>query len=110
MGEPAERRRSCRFTVRWPLSIELFGDGTAVQGMTENLNSRGFYCTVPEPAVKGQIVACVIRLPSPNPEESAQVYLHCRAEVLRVEAKAAAGGFGLGCRILDYHVRIDHSR
>lgn len=105
-----ERRRRCRFTVRWPVKIYVAKDTGGIEGLTENMSSKGFYCTVTSSALQGQIITCEIEVPSLASQERLKTYLHCEAVVLRVEPGVAPGRFGLACRIKDYFIqsrRID---
>ncbi len=105
MEVAVERRRRCRFQVRWPLRIYVAGRTQPIEGVTENLCSNGFYGIVGAPVPKGQSVSCLIELPSGAHGELMPLFLSCRAVVLRVESCSAAGRFGLACRITDYSIQ-----
>jgi hypothetical protein len=90
--------------VRWPL---LFRDapGAAVDTMTENLSSDGFYCVTAVPFVPGDIRFCTLTAPACHPEDSSgMILVQCRVRVVRVQALSESGQFGMGCRIEDYRV------
>jgi hypothetical protein len=105
MEVAVERRRRCRYHVRWPLRIYVAGRARPVEGITENLSSNGFYCIVDCPLPKGQAVRCLIELPSGTSGELLPLVLNCRAVVLRVESSSLPGQFGLACRITDYAIQ-----
>ena len=97
----AERRQSPRVPLRCQLSI--LADRTAPRRLltvTENLNSRGFYCVVDEPLAAGDQLVCILRLPNRAHCQSCQA-LRCAVEVVWVQ-QVGDGRFGIGCRIDDY--------
>src|SRR5690349_18741009 len=54
-----DRRQRRRTPVRWPLT--LWRDGTdAVETVTANLSSSGFYCLSPMPLMPGDLVRCAL--------------------------------------------------
>ena len=105
-GSMQERRRRTRVLVRWPL---LFRDvpGAAVDTVTENLSSEGFYCLTSKPFVPGDLRTCTLSAPAYRPDDGSWVILvECQVRVVRVQALSESGMYGMGCRIEDYRVHV----
>jgi hypothetical protein len=82
----------------------LGDDGQAIETVTHNLSSNGFYCFAPSPLKPGGGLICTLKVPAYDPKnEERTLTLECRALVLRVEA-VAEGSFGIACRIEDYRL------
>ena len=101
-----ERRKRERTTVRWPVRLFRNGGQDAVDTVTRNLSSGGFYCLSPTAFVPGESIPCTLRLPAYNSTGKTLVLL-CQVHILRVEAIIGAdnddSSFGIACRIEDYH-------
>jgi hypothetical protein len=99
-----ERRRRARTQVHWPVVLLPGRGADAIETVTQNLSSTGFYCFSPAPLTPGDPVLCRMKVPAydPNGEEDA-LALECRVMVMRAEA-AADGFFGIACRIEDYRL------
>jgi len=99
-----DRRRRARLLVNWPLVVGG-SPGTMVETVTHDLSSDGFYCLAGSPFVPGEVQICTLSVPAYNPDDLTRVLaVQCRVLVVRVEALAKSGLFGIGCRIEDYHV------
>lgn len=86
----------------------LADDGQAIETVTHNLSSSGFYCFAPTPLKPGGSLVCTLKVPAYDPKsKECTLTLECKALVLRVEA-VAEGSFGIACRIEDYRL-INHS-
>ena len=65
----------------------------------------GFYCFLSRPLVPGERIECDIVIPTHVVQRAKDVLsMRCRAQVLRVEKTEHGYGYGLACRIEDYHV------
>lgn len=90
--------------VRWRLTIWRGGGSPAIETVTQNLSSSGFYCLSPAPLTPGEAVRCLFCVPAHDPQDDERcIDLECRALVLRAEA-AAEGFFGIACHIEEYHL------
>jgi len=102
--EGSERRDRQRLPLHWNVYIVRDTDSRPLLSRTKDLSSRGFYCTVESPCTPGEYVHCDIMIPPHGALiPSAGASLHCRIQILRVEAMAS-GGYGLACRIEEYSV------
>ena len=103
-----ERRNRVRAQVHWPV-IFVRGNGTeAVETITENVTSEGFYCLSSSAFVEGEQLDCILKLPPHDPAGREQVLcLECKVRVARVERLNAQGTFGIACQIEDY--RFDYN-
>jgi len=99
-----DRRKRARVRVQWPLQFGG-GSGKAIEAVTHDLSSHGFYCLTSSPMVPGEVRVCTLSLPANHPDQlNLVIPVHCRVRVVRVEALAERGPFGVGCRIDDYWV------
>ena len=99
-----ERRLSTRFPLRWTVYVSWGGNGRTCRAKTRDLSPVGFYCTLKQFIEPGKEFECDIAIPLHSLSRSDDaVYLHCRAEVVRVE-KVTASELGLACRFHDYRV------
>lgn len=96
-----ERRARARVPLGCAISIRSCQRvGGNLETVTENVNSRGFWCVLAEPLPAGAALACVLRLPlGCGPATT----LLCEARVVWVKPLGASR-FGVGCRIEDYTV------
>jgi PilZ domain-containing protein len=97
-----ERRKRERTMVHWPVRLFRNGGQDAVDTITRNLSSEGFYCFSSTAFVPGESIHCTLRLPS-HDTTGRTLALHCRVHILRVEAVNREDTFGIACRIDDYH-------
>jgi hypothetical protein len=100
---PAERRRRARNHLHW--AVLLFRDHAedAVESLTRNLSSSGFYCLSEVAFTPGQRLVCTLKVPSHDPKgKHLEQRLECQVRVLRVEPQGPEGTFGLACQIEDY--------
>lgn len=100
----AERRKRARWQVHWPI-VFCGGPGPVIESVTHDLSSDGFYCLAGAPFVPGEVRGCTLGVPAYYPNDLTRVVpVQCRVRVVRVEALAERGLFGVGCRIEDYRV------
>ena len=100
----SERRSRVRTQVHWPVLLFRAAPSEAVESVTQNLSSGGFYCLSKVPLIPGELLACTIKVPAHDPSrKEPDRQLDCRVRVVRVESDAAGGLFGIACRIEDYH-------
>src|SRR5689334_16327236 len=65
----AERRRRVRTRLRWPiLMFRETPSSEAIDSVTEDLSSSGFYCLTNAPLLEGERLICSIRIPTHDPE------------------------------------------
>ena len=101
---PPERRKRTRNNLHW--SVLLFrNDGAdAVESLTRDLSSSGFYCVTGVAFAPGERLICALSIPTHDPNgKQLELRLECKARVMRVEPQGADGAFGLACQIEDYH-------
>jgi hypothetical protein len=99
-----ERRKRARTQVHWPVLLLRNHGAEAIETVTQNLSSNGFYCLSPEPLKPGESLLCTLKLPAFDPRgEERTLALQCTVVVMRAES-SADGYFGLACRIEDYHL------
>ena len=96
-----ERRSRIRTRLRW--RVLLWSHETeAIETVTENLSSSGFYCFCRKPLTPGESIISVLLLPSHNPGgEDRPLSLECKVTIMRA-APTLDGLFGIACRIEDY--------
>ena len=102
-----ERRTRVRTTLHWPVLFFRNGSGEAVESVTHNLSSSGFYCHSRVAITPGECLHCALTIPSHDPSgyEKARV-LECRVRVTRVEPGLTEDTFGIACQIQDYHLAV----
>ncbi len=98
----SERRKRVRTKVHWALL--LFQESCeAVETVTLDLSSSGFYCLSRIPFSCGEVLICSLRVPTYEPSNNGgTLALECRATVVRSEPGAANGLCGIACQIEDY--------
>lgn len=105
-----ERRTRARTQVHWSVLLLPDRAAQAIETVTQNLSSGGFYCFSPEALTPGESLLCTLKLPAFDPkDEEHTLSLECRVRVMRAEA-AADGFFGIACRIEDYRLMARHAR
>lgn len=98
-----ERRKSQRVALHWTLYLACAGTGHPVCTKTTNISSDGFYCYLDRTVSPGDQFECDIVVPTHDQRDPRDVvYLHCRAQAVRVEKIDTGPHFGLACRIEDY--------
>ena len=99
-----ERRSRARTQVHWPVLLLRNAGGKAIETVTQNLSSSGFYCFSSTGLTPGERLFCTLRVPAHDPDnDGSSVSLECNAVVMRSEV-AASGEFGVAFRIEDYHL------
>ena len=99
----SERRHRQRLPLHWNVYIFRDADSSPLLSRIKDLSSEGFYCVAAKPFTPGEQVHCEIVIPSQGASfESVGASLHCRIQILRVEA--TENGYGLACRIAEYSV------
>jgi hypothetical protein len=98
----AERRSRARVRVHWPVLLfpSQIGED-AVQTITQNLSSQGFYCLSSRPFTVGELLLCTLQIPM-NDLNAGERHLECQVRVVRVENNASGGQYGIACRMEDY--------
>ena len=98
-----ERRRRSRMEVHWPVSFWHSGTNGGFESVTQDLSSDGFYCVASAAFIPGEIRTCTLAIPVHNRNGGDQlVRVYSRVRVIRVEALAESGKYGIGFRIEDY--------
>lgn len=104
-----ERRKRVRTRLHWP--VLLFRDrpgGHAIESVTRDLSSSGFFCLSRIPFLEGEKLICSIKIPTHDPHgKHLERTLECRVHVIRVVPQESGDSFGIACRIDDYH--LSHS-
>jgi hypothetical protein len=101
---PRDRRQRARAPVRWAVLLMRDAGQTPIASVTDNLSSEGFYCLCDEPLVPGELLACIIRVPTQSRAlQRAFLGLRCLVQVVRVES-CGASRWGHGCHIEGYQV------
>lgn len=99
-----ERRARTRTQVHWPVLLLRDCDGKAIETVTQNLSSSGFYCLASAGLTPGERLFCTLRVPAHDPSnDGSAVSLECSAVVMRSEL-TPSGAFGIALRIEDYHL------
>ena len=100
----AERRKRIRTTVHWPILLFRDAASGALETITRDLSSNGFYCLSGTPIPCGEHLWCELRVPTHHPFRFGNALaLRCRVQVVRSEI-AGEGVYGIACRIEDYHL------
>jgi hypothetical protein len=106
-----ERRTRVRTTLHWPVLFFRNGSGEAVESVTQNLSSSGFYCHTRVRITLGESLDCVLTIPSHDPSGHEKVrVLNCRILVRRVEPGSIENTFGIACEIQDFHLVVAEGR
>jgi hypothetical protein len=110
-GFRPERRKRARTHLHWPLLLFRGQNANAIESLTVNLSSNGFYCMSPTPFMPGESLVCALKVPAYDPTgEEKTLALECKVQVVRAEPAGEAGFFGIACRIEDYHLLIAGAR
>lgn len=98
----ADRRRRPRVGLHYAVRLSRTDKWTSVKTETDNLSSIGFYCLSDEPFSPGEQLNCEVVIPSKdNGYRSADLVLHRRVRVVRIEIKGLEPGFGVACEFDD---------
>ena len=101
---PSERRKRARNHLHWSLLLFPNQAAEAVESLTRDLSSGGFYCVTGVAFIPGERLICTLKVPTHDPNgKHLEQKLECRVRVMRVEPQGAEGTFGLACQIEDYH-------
>ena len=101
---PSERRRRARNRLHWSLLLFRNQAAKAVESLTRNLSSSGFYCITAVAFTPGEQLICAIKVPTHDPNgKHLEQKLECKVRVVRVESQGGEGTFGLACQIEEYH-------
>jgi hypothetical protein len=104
-----ERRKYERLPLRLPIRLSQ-GTAQISSGVTENISSEGFYCVSPDAFVPGDMLQVVLLLPAHNPGRGEmRACLTCQAQVVRIDPTWLGPGFGIGCRIETYSLRLEEA-
>jgi hypothetical protein len=110
-GAVVERRKRVRTRLHWP--VLLFRDkpgADAIESVTRDLSSSGFFCLAGVPLVEGEKLVCSIKIPTHDPHgKHLERTLECTVQVLRVLPQESSDSYGVACRIEDYHLSHIHS-
>jgi len=102
-----ERRKYERLPLRLPVRF-INERGAITSCFTENISSEGFYCVSPDPFVPGDLLEVELLLPAHNSDRGEKrVRLACKAQVVRIDSTWLGPGFGIGCRIEAYTLRLE---
>jgi hypothetical protein len=89
--------------VHWKLVFQEAGSNGDLESVTHDLSSEGFYCIAGAAFVPGEIRPCTLAIPTHHRNGGDPVVrVQCKVRVIRVEALADSGMYGIGCRIEDY--------
>ena len=77
----------------------------AIESVTRDLSSSGFFCLMRAQLMEGERLVCSIKIPTHDPHgKHLERTLECRVQVLRVVPQESTDSFGVACRIEDYHL------
>lgn len=97
------RRRRTRLRVQWRLRFHV-DKQTALETVTQDLSSEGFYCVIGFRFVPGEAQDCVLHVPARDPNDLGRsVAVPCRVRIVRVEGLAETGLYGVACHVENYH-------
>src|SRR5260370_27776915 len=107
-----ERRKYERLPLRLPVRFlnEMASNERASANpcFTVNISSEGFYCVSPDPCVPGDRLEVELLLPAHNAgHDEKRVRLKCQAQVVHIDSMWPSPGFGIGCRIETYALRLE---
>ena len=104
-----ERRRWIRTRLHWQVQFFGLGETGSVETTTQNLSSRGFYCTSPVPSTPGDRYVCTMKVPAHQPDSADRLLsLECQVRILRVDTADTDNSYGFACEIEEYHF-INHT-
>src|SRR5258706_15034960 len=105
-GVVHERRKRVRTRLHWPvLLFRAIPGSDAIDSVTKDLSSSGFFCLTRVQLAEGEKLVCSIKIPTHDPHgKHLERTLECRIQVLRVIPQETSGSFGIACRIEDCHL------
>src|SRR5258708_7640054 len=96
----SERRKRARNQLHWSLLLFRNQAADAVESLTRDLSSSGFYCITGVAFTPGERLICTLRVPTHDPNgKLLEQRLECKVRVVRVEPQGAEGMFGLAVHI-----------
>src|SRR5260370_4885550 len=99
-----ERRKRARNQLHWSLLLFSNQAADAVESLTRDLSSSGFYCITGVAFTPGERLICTLRVPTHDPNRKLlEQRLECKVRVVRVEPQRAEAMFALAGQIDDYH-------
>jgi len=106
-----ERRKRVRTRLHWPVLMFRNRPGSdAIESVTRDLSSSGFFCLMRVQLIEGEWLVCSIKIPTHDPHgKHMERTLECRVQVLRVVSQESNDSFGVACRIEDYHLSHMHT-
>jgi len=104
----AERRKRTRMRLRWRVDLLVLNATGAIETVTRDLSSCGFYCWSPISFVVGDRMTCILTAPAHCREKPDCILsIECQVRIVRTEPPNKDGFYGLGCEINDY--RLSHA-
>jgi hypothetical protein len=104
-----ERRKRVRTRVHWRVLFFRDGSTEAIESLTQNLSSSGFYCLSRSSFSCGDSLICALEIPTHDPSGTERsLALECQIRVLRAETVDEKGIFGIACQIEDYRFPTGH--
>jgi hypothetical protein len=98
-----ERRKRARAKLHGRVWLFRNEVEDAMEGLTQDLSSDGFYCLAGEWFAAGETLICSLKVPSHKLNGNhLEGSLECKIRVMRVESQGE-GMYGIACRIEDYH-------
>jgi len=97
-----DRRSRPRSGVRWPVLIFQDSGPDAIESVTENLSSAGFFCFSKIGLTSGELTTCTLHIPKHARGHQQVLTLLCRAKVVRVEPTPIDGKVGIAFHIENY--------
>src|SRR5450759_4493428 len=93
---PSERRKRARNHLHWSLLLFPNQATEAVESLTRDLSSSGFYCVTGVAFIPGERLICTLKVPTHDPNgKHLEQKLECRVRVMRVEPQGAEGTLSL---------------
>jgi hypothetical protein len=100
-----ERRKRARTRLHWPVLLFRNHTAEAIESLTRDLSSGGFYCVAKTRFTPGELLICTLKVPTHDPNgKHLERSLECKVRVMRVESQDEEDTFGVACRIEDYHL------
>ena len=96
----SERRKYQRMALHWAVRLKRPSSDVYLRTETQDLTTDGFYCWLPEAFEPGEVLECMIELPSSKTTPALRT-LYGRATVLRVK-HTRDDMYGVACQLEDY--------
>ncbi len=104
-GFVIERRRRTRVALHWRVFLSRSGEEVAIESVTSNASSGGFFCECTEAVTPGEDLDCMMLIPVFSRAYSeAALRLNCQVRVVHADMDADGRTRGIGCRITNYSV------